>query len=109
MGGPPWVVAVDSDDRPVGWVLASELPSTGVLADQHIDPRLSALGDDLTLRDALSALLTAGHQAGAVTGPGGVYAGVITIGDIESVFRNGLQADGDDLRAYAESAGSQPR
>jgi osmoprotectant transport system ATP-binding protein len=109
VGGPHWVVAVDSDERPVGWVSASDLPSTGVLADQHIDPRLSALGGDLTLRDALSALLTAGHQAGAVTGPGGVYAGVITIGDIESVFRNGRQANGDELRAYAESAGSQPR
>jgi osmoprotectant transport system ATP-binding protein len=109
LDGPAWVVVVDSDGRPVGRVSTSDLPPTGVLDDQHIDAALSTLDGDLTLRDALSALLTAGQQVGAVTGPGGVYAGVITIGDIEAVFRNGRDAGEERLQAYAEPAGSQPR
>ena len=94
----PYVLLVDGEERPIGWLDQDDLPAEGGLNADHAIPMSPLLEPETTLKDALSMLLAAEVQAGiAVDGQGRVM-GLLTADDIGAYTRPGArpadQADG---------------
>jgi len=90
-----WVLLLDGDARPIGWLKASALPGSGMISAEDAIPPQPIFTADTTLRDALSTLLATMVQTGVVVDEGGRYWGVLT-----------LDAVADALRAAAAPIGS---
>jgi osmoprotectant transport system ATP-binding protein len=116
-----YLLMVDADDRPIGWVDPDELPATGALSPDLAMPMSPLLEPETTLKDALSMLLGADVQAGIVVDPGGRVLGVITVDAITEVMRSqtprrrnraGNAAGPQDARsanpALGDSTGANP-
>ena len=94
-----YLLIVDDDDRPIGWVDERQLPQDGPLSADLASPMSPLLGPRTTLKDALSMLLDADVQAGIVTDAAGRAQGIVTLDLIIDELR------GDDLaRAGAGTA-----
>jgi osmoprotectant transport system ATP-binding protein len=88
----PYVLQVDEDLRPVGWLSARDAERPGpVGADRStsVDP---VLDPDSTLRDALSALLGSAVQEGVVVDAGGALLGTVSVDAISETLRQGADA-----------------
>jgi len=85
----PYVLLVDGEERPIGWLDQDDLPAEGGLNAEHAIPMSPLLEPETTLKDALSMLLAAEVQAGiAVDGQGRVM-GLLTADDIGAYTRPG--------------------
>jgi osmoprotectant transport system ATP-binding protein len=73
-----YLLIVDDDDRPIGWVDERQLPQDGPLSADLASPMSPLLGPRTTLKDALSMLLDADVQAGIVVDRGGAVMGLVT-------------------------------
>ena len=74
----PYILMLDGDDRPIGWVAAATCPAFGPL-DPSLATSMSPLLDrHTTLKDALSMLLASDVQAGIVIDSRGAYRGIVT-------------------------------
>ncbi len=74
----PYLLLLQPDGRPIGWIAAADIPSSGVL-DPALASATSPILDRLTtLKDALSMLLASGVQAGILVDDAGAYAGLVT-------------------------------
>jgi osmoprotectant transport system ATP-binding protein len=73
----PYLLLVDEQDRPLGWVAEEDLPKTGSLASDLASPMSPLLERRTTLKDALSMLLDAGVQEGILVDGDGRVAGLI--------------------------------
>jgi osmoprotectant transport system ATP-binding protein len=86
----PYLLLVDSDDRPIGWVNPGDLPADGRLTEAHAIAMSPLLDRRTTLKDALSMLLASDVQAGVVVDRDGRLRGIVTADSIGEQMRDGL-------------------
>ncbi|WP_459545691.1 ABC transporter ATP-binding protein [Nocardia sp. X0981] len=79
--GQPWVLVLDADRRPLRRISAEQLTGADSVRGTG-SPVGSTLSLEATLQEGLEALLTDPDATAIVTGPGGEYAGLITIGTL---------------------------
>ncbi len=86
-GDSPYLLLVDDEDRPIGWVDEADLPASGPLPADLANPTSPLLGPRTTLKDALSMLLEADVQAGNLVDGAGRVAGLIELDAIVAELR----------------------
>ncbi len=84
----PYLLLVDADGRPIGWLDQDEIPSGGVLHASRAIPMSPLLNRRTTLKDALSMLLEADVQAGILVNRDGRVEGLVTNGMIADWLRD---------------------
>jgi osmoprotectant transport system ATP-binding protein len=84
----PWLLLLDDDRRPIGWVDQDRLPASGVLDPSLVGTTSPLLDRRTTLKDALSMLLEDDVQAGVVVDRHGVFRGLITVAQVASFLRD---------------------
>jgi osmoprotectant transport system ATP-binding protein len=75
----PYLLLVDAENRPIGWVPEDALPAGGPLTEELADPASPLVDQRTTLKDALSMLLDADVHAAIVTDRGGRLLGLVTV------------------------------
>ncbi|CAN5647684.1 betaine/proline/choline family ABC transporter ATP-binding protein [soil metagenome] len=88
-GGLDYLLLVDADDRPIGWLAADDIPHDGPLDAGQADPMSPLLVRQTTLKDALSMLLAQDVMAGVVVDQRGRTLGLLTVQEIAGMLRNG--------------------
>jgi len=83
----PYLLLVDAEDRPLGWIQDREIPPSGPLTTEHAEPAAPLLERQTTLKDALSLLLSADVLAGVVVDEQSRLLGVLTLDEIAAVLR----------------------
>jgi osmoprotectant transport system ATP-binding protein len=83
----PYLLLVDAQDRPIGWLDQDEIPWSGQLDASQAIPMSPLLDRRMTLKDALSMLLDASVQAGIVVDRTGATLGLLTVDDIAERLR----------------------
>jgi osmoprotectant transport system ATP-binding protein len=82
-----YLLLVDKNDKPIGWIDDKALPPSGVI-DESLAISMSPLLDRrTTLKDALSMLLDADVQAGIVVDRRGAVLGLLTVDVIAERMR----------------------
>jgi osmoprotectant transport system ATP-binding protein len=84
----PYLLLVDRDQRPVGWVKRADLPGQGRLDRSAATPMSPLLVSETTVKDALSLMLDADVQAGIVVDADGRAGGMITVAAIGGLLRD---------------------
>jgi len=74
----PYLLVLEPDGRPIGWISGSILPATGVIEASMATAMSPVLDARTTLKDALSMLLAADVQAGLVVDDRGAFVGLVT-------------------------------
>ena len=87
-GADRYVLLLDANDRPHGWVNVDNLPASGAMGDEETDPSSPIVTFETTLRDALSMLLASAVQTAVVVDEAGRYAGVLTLDALGAAFRS---------------------
>jgi osmoprotectant transport system ATP-binding protein len=85
----PYLLLVDADDRPIGWVPRDAIPTEGRLTESMATPMSPLLDRRTTLKDALSLMLEADVQAGIVVDRRGRVEGIVTVDAIAERLRAG--------------------
>ena len=101
-----YLLLVDGDNRPIGWVAPGDLPAEGTLTEAMANPSSPQLNKRTTLKDALSMMLDADVQTGIVVDRTGAVQGLLSIDTIADKMREGEHAAAFD--ATAEADGSEP-
>jgi osmoprotectant transport system ATP-binding protein len=83
----PFVLLVDAEQNPIGWVHDERLPASGPVDESLAIPMSPLLNRRTTLKDALSLLLDADVQAGIVVDRRGAVQGVVTVDMIAERMR----------------------
>jgi osmoprotectant transport system ATP-binding protein len=86
-GRGPYLLLLDDQDRPVGWLSRKELQQPGPVGPERAGTPEPLLDRDSTLRDALSAMLGSAVQEGLVVDEHGRLLGSLSIEAISSVLR----------------------
>jgi osmoprotectant transport system ATP-binding protein len=86
-GAGRYVLLVDGQNRPLGWLSRKELRQPGPLDPERAIPPEPLLDRDSTLRDALSAMLGSAMQEGIVVDERGRLLGTLSIEAVSSVLR----------------------
>ena len=84
-----FVLLVDAENHPVGWVDRARLPDSGPLSADPAVPMSPLLDHETTAKDALSMLIAAGVQAGIVVDREGHVEGITSIADISEQLTSG--------------------
>ena len=84
-----YLLLVDPERRPVGWVARDHCPGSGPLTEDLAVPMSPLFNRRATLKDALSLLLDADVQAGIVVDRRGATLGIITADEIAERMRIG--------------------
>ena len=84
----PYLLLLDADDRPLGWIDQDHIPGEGLLEARHVDSRSPLLDRRTTLKDALSMLLDDLVQAGVVVDRRGALLGLLTIEQVMAFMRD---------------------
>jgi osmoprotectant transport system ATP-binding protein len=92
----PYLLLVDGQDRPLGWLDQYTLPTEGTLSAGAVIPVSPQFDRRTTLKDALSMLLDADVQAGVLVDRDGRLRGIVTVGMVADWFRTDT---GGDLEA----------
>jgi len=105
----PWLLLVDSMDRPLGWIQEHDIPTSGPIDEVMASAMSPLLDRRTTLKDALARLIEAEVQAGIVVdGKGGVL-GLVTA---EMIFdwsrRSAEAAEAKAAEAKATEAKAAP-
>ncbi len=82
-----YVLLLDGQGRPEGWVRLDRLASGTSLDPSAADPSSPVVGFETTLRDALSMMLASDVQTGVVVDEHGRYAGALTVDVVGDVLR----------------------
>jgi len=83
----PFLLLVDEQDRPIGWLDRAQIPETGALDAQRAVPESPLLERRTTLKDALSQMLGADVMAGIVVDENGRTQGIVTVDQIAAALR----------------------
>jgi osmoprotectant transport system ATP-binding protein len=83
----PYLLLVDAEARPIGWLDQDEIDPAGALDAAAAIPTSPLLDRRMTLKDALSLLLDADVQAGIVVDRRGATVGLLTVDDIAERMR----------------------
>jgi osmoprotectant transport system ATP-binding protein len=100
----PYLLLVDTADRPLGWIDVRDASEDGVLTADQAIPMSPLLNKRTTLKDALSILLDADVQVGIVVDRAGKVQGLVTAGMIADWFREEARDLAPERRAAAEEA-----
>ena len=84
----PYLLLLDAQDRPLGWIDQDRIPGEGLLDARHVDSRSPLLDRRTTLKDALSMLLDDLVQAGVVVDRRGALLGLLTIEQVMAFMRD---------------------
>jgi osmoprotectant transport system ATP-binding protein len=84
-----YLLLVDGDNRPIGWIDERRLSGDGVISEAMAAPTSPFLEPETTLKDALSMLLDAEVQTGVVVDSRGRLLGLVTVDAIAARLRNG--------------------
>jgi len=82
-----YILLLDMDGRPEGWVNARRLRPEGTLDSEAADPSSPIFTPATTLRDALSMLLASAVQTGVVVDESGRYVGALTLEVVGAALR----------------------
>ena len=74
----PYLLLLEADGRPIGWLSATQVPASGILEEAMATAMSPLLDVRTTLKDALSMLLAADVQAGLVVDEAGAFRGLVT-------------------------------
>ena len=99
----PYLLLLDTSDRPIGWVNQRYVPASGVLEASLATPMSPLLDRRTTLKDALSMMLDADVQTGIVVDRAGRLRGVLSVEAIAAALRPG--ADPGGIAAGTSGAG----
>jgi osmoprotectant transport system ATP-binding protein len=88
----PYVLMVDEQDRPVGWLARHQLGQGPVGPERPSSPE-PLLDPESTLRDALSSMLGSAVQEGLVVDAAGKLLGSVSVEAIGSILRREPAAD----------------
>ena len=80
-------LVIDDRRRPLGWLIASQMPSSGPIGPEHTVPVSPLLDRRTTLKDAMSLLLGSDVQAGVVVDRNGALLGIVTVAQITEWVR----------------------
>jgi osmoprotectant transport system ATP-binding protein len=83
----PYLLLVDDQDGPLGWLDQHTLPGEGTLSADRLIPVTPVFDRRTTLKDALSMLLDADVQAGVVVDRDHRLRGIVTVGMVADWFR----------------------
>jgi osmoprotectant transport system ATP-binding protein len=83
-----WLLLLDTNDAPLGWIRPSQLDSRGSLTAEDVDASSPLVHRETTLRDALSMLLTSAVQTAVVVDESGRLVGMLTFDEIGLAFRS---------------------
>jgi osmoprotectant transport system ATP-binding protein len=84
----PYLLIVNAEDHPLGWLRDAEIPGDGVLDEAMAIPMSPLISVETTLKDALSMMLDADVQAGIVVDRGGRLVGLVTLEAIAAFLRD---------------------
>ncbi len=90
----PYLLLVDPEDRPIGWLNQDDMAPSGRLDAADAIPMSPLLDRRTTLKDALSMLLDADVQAGIVVDRAGATLGLVTVDDIADRMRAPVEPEG---------------
>jgi osmoprotectant transport system ATP-binding protein len=76
--GAPFLLLVDDNDAPIGWIAAGSIPTEGSLEASMASATSPLLDRHTTLKDAFSMLLASAVQAGIVVDEKRRYRGIVT-------------------------------
>jgi osmoprotectant transport system ATP-binding protein len=99
-----YLLVVDEQDRPIGWVAAEDLPADGQVTEAMANPVSPTVNRRTTLKDALSMMLDADVQTGIVVDRTGAALGLLTIEAVADRMREGDHAPVFDQAATGEGA-----
>jgi osmoprotectant transport system ATP-binding protein len=74
----PYLLLLDEQDAPIGWIAAGSIPTEGTLAAGLATAMSPLLSRHTTLKDAFSMLLASDVQAGIVVDEKDGYRGIVT-------------------------------
>jgi osmoprotectant transport system ATP-binding protein len=83
-----WILLLDRDDRPQGWMRTEQLAGDQPLGAEDVDASSPLVHHETTLRDALSMLLTSAVQTAVVVDDRDRYAGILTFEELGTAFRS---------------------
>jgi osmoprotectant transport system ATP-binding protein len=108
--GDRFVLLADVDDRPLGWIDASDLPADGRLSVADADPTSPLLDRRSTLKDATSLLLDEGVRSGIVLDRAGRVFGLLTLDAVIEWMQDdrSREVPADIADAVAGAAMSEP-
>ena len=98
----PYLLLVDEDNRPIGWISDRAIPAGGQLSADHAEPPGPYLERRTTLKDALSLLLSADVLAGVVVDEQQRVAGIVTLDQVAAYLRDATR---DGAAEPVEAAG----
>ncbi|MFI5226114.1 MAG: ATP-binding cassette domain-containing protein [Candidatus Limnocylindrales bacterium] len=96
----PYLLLVDTDERPLGWLRDVEIPGDGMLTEEMAIPMSPLISPETTLKDALSMMLDADVNAGIVVDRTGRVLGLLLTDMVAAFLRS---SDGADESPLAES------
>jgi osmoprotectant transport system ATP-binding protein len=96
--GSKFVLLLDGQDRPQGWMRVEELATDHPLTADNVDASSPLVYFETTLRDALSMLLASAVLTAVVVDERGRYLGMLTLDSLGEAFRS------DNASANAEHA-----
>jgi osmoprotectant transport system ATP-binding protein len=99
-----YLLVVDTENRPIGWVDADDIPAEGQITEAMANPVSPMLNRRTTLKDALSMMLDADVQTGIVVDRAGALQGLLTIEAVADRMREGEHAPALDPQVAAEAA-----
>jgi osmoprotectant transport system ATP-binding protein len=83
----PYLLIVDPDDRPIGWLDDRRIPREGRLSADLAEPMSPLVSPETTLKDALSLMLDADVQTGIAVDRHGRLIGLVTVDAIATQLR----------------------
>jgi osmoprotectant transport system ATP-binding protein len=86
--GVDYVLLLDRDNRPQGWIKAGQHTPEELLTSDNVDASSPLVTFETTLRDALSMLLASDVQTAVVVDDRGRYLGVLTVDALGMAFRS---------------------
>ncbi len=94
-----WVLVVDAENKPQGWLAVGGLPDSAL--DGDVRPDLLNLGGTLadqsgTLREALDAALSSPSGRGVIVGEDGAFAGTVVASQVLARIESRAQAIRND-------------
>ena len=90
--GAGWVLLLDAQGRPQGWIAANQLQGDAPLDSGDAGPASPIFTRESTLRDALSELLASAVQIGVVVDKAGQYQGTVSLEAVGTALRAAVAA-----------------
>ena len=100
----PYLLLVDEEQRPLGWILLDRIPLGGTLDTSLATPSSPLIEPETTLKDALSMMLASDVHAGVVVTDRGRVSGLLTLDAIGALVRDGAADTGGRARAGTAAA-----